>query len=44
MCEKNILFIDLEVTIEELNTERVQNILGGGGKGMDLGHRSTASQ
>ena len=29
-----ILFIDLEVTTEELNTDRVQNVLEGGRQGM----------
>lgn len=36
-----ILFIDLEVTTEELNTYRVQNILEGGRQGMAC--RSVAS-
>lgn len=36
-----ILFIDLEVTREELNTDRVQNVLEGGRQGMVC--RSVAS-
>lgn len=39
--DMNILFIDLEVTTEELNTERVQSVLGGGGQ--RKGFRSVAS-
>ena len=37
-----ILFIDFEVTTEELNTDRVQNVLEGGRQGMAC--RSVASQ
>lgn len=33
----SILFIDLEITTEELNAETVPNILGGGGQGMACG-------